>query len=107
LRMALAFQLGISLIAIVRTRWGMPGLYVGATVLGLTDVDALTVSTAQSGIMPSVAAQAIMLGITANTVLKSTMSVVLGHPKLWRLTLATLLAMSVGNVLVLTLWWRT
>jgi len=106
LRMALAFQVGISIIAIVRVKWGAPGLYAGATVLGLTDVDALTVSTAQSGFMPTIAAQAILLGITANTLLKAAVSVVLGDRRLWRITLAVLLAMAVGNVCVLSLWWR-
>lgn len=107
LRMALAFQVAISLMMIVRVNWGTPGLYVGATVLGLTDVDALTVSTAQSGFIATIAAQAILVGITANTLLKAAMSVVLGERRFWRMTLVVLLAMAVGNVCVLAFWWRS
>ena len=106
LQMAIAFQLAISLLALVRAAWGTLGLYAGATVLGLTDVDALTVSTAQSGVMASVAAQAILVGITANTVLKALLALVLGHARFQRIVCSALIAMALGNVLVLSLWGR-
>jgi len=107
LRMALAFQVAISLVAVVRSRWGMPGLYAGASALGLTDVDALTVSTAQSGVAASIAAQAIMIGIVANTLLKITVSLVLGHKRFQRIACFTLLAMGVAMVAVLGVWWQS
>lgn len=106
LRMALAFQVAISVIAVVRAKWGNPGLYAGATILGLTDVDALTVSTAQGGFPAVVAAQAIVLGITANTLLKATVSAALGHPHLRRMTVPVLFAMAIGNMVVLGVWWQ-
>ena len=42
--MALVFQVAISTIVFVRARWGTTGVYATASVLGLTDVDALTMS---------------------------------------------------------------
>ena len=43
-QMAVAFQIAVTAIALVRARWGTMALYPMAGVLGLTDMDALTVS---------------------------------------------------------------
>jgi uncharacterized membrane protein (DUF4010 family) len=51
-------------------------------VLGLTDVDALTISMARSaatGTAAEIAARAIALGILANTLLKLAIAVVVGR----------------------------
>ena len=57
------------------------GLLATGAVLGLTDVDALTISMARSaatGISPQTAARAIAIGIVANSVMKATIAGVLG-----------------------------
>ena len=81
IQMALAFQLSMLVIEFVRARWALPGLYVTSAFLGLTDVDALTVSMSRlpDGLVVSVAARAIVVGIFANTIFKSLIAAVLGH----------------------------
>jgi uncharacterized membrane protein (DUF4010 family) len=105
IRMALAFQVAIVVIGIVRARWGMPGVYSTAAMLGLTDVDALTVSMSRSkdGLAPDVAARAIAIGILANTALKMTIALTLGRHAFRRRAGASLAAMAAASVLGLLL----
>ena len=71
--MAFAFQAMLMLVHLAGTAWGSAGVYGSAAVLGLTDVDALTVSMAR-GVAQAVslqtAAVAIAVGVLANTGLK-------------------------------------
>jgi uncharacterized membrane protein (DUF4010 family) len=107
LRMALLFQLAVSVIAVARSRWGTPGLYASAVALGFTDVDALTVSATESAVPTVLAAQAIVLGIMSNTVLKMTISAVLGREYFRRFTLVALTAMGVACAVSLWIWgWQ-
>ena len=78
--MALAFQISMLAIEYVRARWALPGLYATAGFLGLTDVDALTVSFSRmsDSIASGVAARAIAVGILSNTLFKSLMAAALG-----------------------------
>ena len=58
---------------LVREAWGQSGVYTSAAILGLTDVDALTVSMARGvaqTVSPAVAATAIAVGVLANTAMK-------------------------------------
>ena len=73
IRMALAFQVVLLLLPLVRHLWGAKGVLASAAVLGLTDVDALTYSMTRLGAGAEAAAlgaQAIAVGILSNTVLK-------------------------------------
>ena len=106
IKMALAFQVSLTSISIV-SRWGTAGIYPTAAALGLTDVDALTVSMSKAdGTMSTeVAARAIAIGVVANTLLKLTLSVVLGAGPFPRiaagglavLALATLAGLAVAS----------
>jgi len=81
LQMALAFQLVLFVIAFMQQRIGSTGVLVSATLLGLTDMDALTVSMTRLGSDPSmthVAAQAIGIGVLSNTALKIGLALSLG-----------------------------
>jgi len=81
LQMAATFQVVLFAVALVRGWFGAGGLLATGAVLGLTDVDALTISMARSaatGISPQTAARAIAVGIVANSVMKTTIAVVLG-----------------------------
>ncbi len=70
--MAVAFQLGVVAIALAQQWWGQMSLYPTAAVLGLTDMDALTVSVSRAGGVPAdVAARALAIGVLANTALKA------------------------------------
>ena len=67
---------------------------MAGAVLGLTDVDALTISmttTARGRKRPAVAAEAIAIGILANCLMKLVLAVALGAPRFARTT-ATMLA---------------
>jgi uncharacterized membrane protein (DUF4010 family) len=105
---AVALQAVIMGITFVRETWGSPGIIASAAVLGLTDVDALTLSMSTMGTggeTVRLAAQAIAVGILANTALKTTLALALGSPG-YRGRVATgLLAM--GAAIGLGLWWGT
>jgi uncharacterized membrane protein (DUF4010 family) len=98
LQMALTFQLVLFAVHFVQRWFGDVGLMVSGAVLGLTDVDALTLSMARGateGIAPSLAARAITVGILANCALKATLALGLGTTVFRRFTSATLAAMIV------------
>jgi uncharacterized membrane protein (DUF4010 family) len=73
LQMALLFQGVLMAVYAVREFWGASGVFTSAAVLGLTDVDALTVSMARDvaqTMSPAIAAAAIALGVFTNTMMK-------------------------------------
>lgn len=64
---------------------GTKGMYVAALFAGATDVDAITLSTAnlaREGLTPVVAVTTIALGVMSNTVVKGAMAVVIGGRRL-------------------------
>jgi uncharacterized membrane protein (DUF4010 family) len=107
-QMAIVFQLSLSAIGVVLDRWGSPGLYPTASVLGLTDVDALTASMSRidAGISAETAARAIAVGIVANTALKIGIAAVLGRGRFRRVAIMGLLALglAVGLALFFAAW---
>jgi uncharacterized membrane protein (DUF4010 family) len=81
LQMAATFQVVLIVVRVTRYLFGDLGLQLSAAVLGISDVDALTISMAQSasaGVTAHVAARAIAIGILANTILKTGLILVLG-----------------------------
>jgi uncharacterized membrane protein (DUF4010 family) len=105
IQMAIAFQAAMIAIAFVRQRWGTPGVYATAAALGLTDVDALTVSMSrhEAALAAITAARAIAIGILSNTALKFAVVVVLGRSTFRRravIGLAALAAASVAGLLL-------
>ena len=96
LQMALTFQLVLFGVAYARQAFGQAGLLASGAVLGLTDVDALTISMAKSALTgtPAVdAAQAVAVGVLVNTVLKLAVALVLGTPRFRRAAAPALAAM--------------
>jgi uncharacterized membrane protein (DUF4010 family) len=99
MEMAALFQVVLFAVDAMRRVFGESGLLISGAVLGLTDVDALTLSmarTAAAGIAADVAAQAIAIGILANCVLKLGLALVYGTPLFRRLTSAALATMAVA-----------
>ena len=105
LQMAALFQVVLVLVELARRTWGNVGVIVSSAVLGLTDVDALTLSmaTAASSQVPvDVAARGLAIGILSNTLLKAGLAIVIGTGTFrWLvtgglLTLAAALAVSLG-----------
>jgi uncharacterized membrane protein (DUF4010 family) len=84
LQMAVLFQAVLMSVEVARAWWGESGLMSSAAVLGLTDVDALTMSMARGvahSVSPSVAATAIAVGVLANTGMKLALTVFFGSPR--------------------------
>jgi uncharacterized membrane protein (DUF4010 family) len=80
LQMAIAFQIALSVIAALGPRLTDVGLYGVSVALGLTDMDALTVSMSspRSPIGPALAARALAVGVLANTGFKLTLAMTIG-----------------------------
>lgn len=104
IQMALAFQLSMLAIDYVRARWSLPGLYATASFLGLTDVDALTVSMSRmpDELAAGIAARAIAVGILANTLFKSLVAATLGGEEFrWRAAVGLLLMAATATAALL------
>ncbi len=100
LQMTVLFQLVLFAVHAVRLRWGATGLLFSGAILGLTDVDVLTISMAKSaeGQIPiPVAAQAIAIGILSNTILKLLLGAAVGRGRFRTLTPAWLAIMAVAS----------
>jgi len=98
LQMAVTFQVVLIAVEWAGRRFGSGGLLASGAVLGLTDVDALTISMAKSalaGVTPHIAAQAIAIGVLVNCVLKAAIAAVLGTRPFGRLVAVTVGAMAV------------
>lgn len=81
--MALLFQVVLLVVYHVRNAVGEGGLMVSGFVLGLTDMDALTLSMTRSvasGTTIDAAARAIAIGIVANSIMKAGIAAVVGSP---------------------------
>jgi uncharacterized membrane protein (DUF4010 family) len=96
LQMAAMFQVVLMLVQVARSAWGQAGILSSAAILGLTDVDALTVSMAR-GMAHSasvrVAAFAIAVGILSNALVKLAITLFFGGARYRRIVGAGLLLM--------------
>jgi uncharacterized membrane protein (DUF4010 family) len=79
-QMAALFQGVLYLVYWLGRTWGDRGLLVSGAILGLTDVDALTISMARGGHGAAweVAARALAIGILSNTAFKGIVALTLG-----------------------------
>jgi uncharacterized membrane protein (DUF4010 family) len=108
LQMAVAFQLVLFAIAWVQQAVGTTGVLWSATLLGLTDVDALTVSMTRYGADPAnvrVAAAAIGIGVLSNTMLKLALVVGIGGPHFRARAATGLLALGVATGVGIWIRW--
>ncbi len=99
IEMAALFQLVLFGVHVARQWLGNVGLLWAGFVLGLTDVDALTISMARSaatGTPAEIAARAIALGILANTLVKLAIAVTVGRGPFARRAALSLAAISVA-----------
>lgn len=100
-------------VAIVKDYFGNSGLYAVAIVSGLTDVDAITLSLANTmkggSLEPTTGWRLILLAALANLVFKGGMAIVLGSRRLAYYVGAAFVATLVVGLLVMWLWpeaWR-
>ncbi|HEY5546954.1 MAG TPA: MgtC/SapB family protein [Gemmatimonadaceae bacterium] len=108
IRMALALQVSLMLISWVSTNIGRGGVLASAALLGLTDMDALTLSMNRLGSTPDrvqLAAHAIAIGLLGNGALKVVLAFAMGGPGYRRLATAGLLALMATGAGALWLLW--
>ena len=82
IQMAVLFQAVLFLIHFVQSRFGASGVVVTGALVGLTDMDALTLSMsrqAAAGTDLDVAALALATGIVSNTIVKLLVGVIVGR----------------------------
>jgi uncharacterized membrane protein (DUF4010 family) len=82
LQMTVLFQLVLIVILVVQARWSSTALVATSALVGLTDLDALTLSLARSTVAPSAvrtAGVALAAGVLANTLLKLAVAVIVGR----------------------------
>ena len=95
-------------VALARAHLGEGALYAVAAVSGLTDVDAITLSSAQmvrtGGLEPSMGWRLILVGTLSNLVFKAGVVTVLGHRRLRGRILAAFGVSFVAGVGLLILW---
>lgn len=100
IEMAVLFQAVLFAVHYVRTSIGEGGLLASGFVLGLTDVDALTLSMTRSvasGTPIAAAARAITIGIVANSLMKAGVAAVIGSGRFRWQAGAALLAMAAAG----------
>ena len=100
IKMAIAFQVVLSVLRVVTARFGNSGIFASAAVAGLTDMDALTFGMNRLGADPAlvtVAARALVLGVLVNTGFKTGLAVTLGSPAYRRMAVPGLVALAAAG----------
>ncbi len=106
LQMAAIFQVMLMAVHFAGEAWGSAGVYGSAAILGLSDVDALTVSMARGvayTASAATAAVAIAIGVLMNTVLKMILALAFGSGGFQRIAGFVLAGMSVAALASLLL----
>jgi uncharacterized membrane protein (DUF4010 family) len=106
LQMAVLFQAVLMLVHLARVTRGASGVFASAAVLGLTDVDALTLSMARDVARTTsleTAATAIAIGVLANTLLKAAIAAAFGSMPFRVIAAGALVAMGVASGVSLAL----
>jgi uncharacterized membrane protein (DUF4010 family) len=104
LEMAALFQVVLYGVHYARSWLGEGGLLAGGFLLGLTDVDALTLAMTRSvttGTSADLACRAILMGVIANCLMKAAVAIVIGERRFAWQTAGSLLAMAVAGAVML------
>ena len=107
LQMTALFQMVLFLILAVQSRWGSQALAGTAAFVGLTDLDALTLSLARSAEVNALpeAAAALAVGVLSNTTLKLGTALAIGRGRFRVATALTLSAMAAATGVALVVQW--
>ena len=105
LQMTALFQIVLLVILVVQARWGATAMVATSAFVGLTDLDALTLSLARSAAGADIPAAtlALLAGIVSNTLLKGAVALVIGRGTFRIVTTLALVAMAAAVVLPLVL----
>lgn len=104
LEMAALFQVVLYGVHYARSWLGEGGLLAGGFLLGLTDVDALTLAMTRSvttGTSADLACRAILMGVIANCLMKAAVAIVIGERRFAWQTAGSLLAMAFAGAVML------
>jgi uncharacterized membrane protein (DUF4010 family) len=104
LQMTALFQFVLIVVLFVQARWGSDALIATSAFIGLTDLDALTLSLARSSTASAdlaTVAVALVVGILSNTCLKLGVAVVVGRSAFRVVTALALGAMALALVAAL------
>jgi uncharacterized membrane protein (DUF4010 family) len=110
LHLAAAMQLALGLQGVlyvvewVRRWFGSPGVVLSGAGLGLTDMDALIYAMTRlpaDGVGPATAAQALAVGVLANTLLKLALVLAIGRGAFRRIAGLGLSGLAIGSVVAL------
>lgn len=107
LQMAVLFQVVLYLVEAAQRWFGDAGLFASAAALGLTDVDALTVTMARGAASRAgldATARAIAVGVLANTALKTAIALVVGRGSFRAVAGLALALMALALAAALVLW---
>jgi uncharacterized membrane protein (DUF4010 family) len=108
IKMALAFQASLMLISYVSSTIGASGVLASAALLGLTDMDALTLSMSRLGTTPDLvrlSARAIAIGLLGNAALKIALVIGLGASRYRWLATLGLGALALTGAILLAVFW--
>lgn len=108
LQMAVAFQVVLFALAWIQQHAGQAGIIASATVLGLTDMDALTLSMTRFAADPAqvrTAAAAVGVGVLSNTALKASLVLTIGGPRYRVRAAAGLAVLALGSAVGLLIGW--
>ena len=102
------YALVIFVLAAVKEHFGQPGTYLVAVLSGLTDMDAITLSTARliekGRIDVGAGWRMILIGALSNIVFKAFVVAALGHPSLVRRIVPVFGITVAGGIGILLLW---
>jgi uncharacterized membrane protein (DUF4010 family) len=103
--LALGFQAVLMAMSLVRDQFGNAGVLATSALLGLTDMDALTLSMSRLAADEGVrlAATAMAIGVLANTILKLSVVVTLGSGEFRRKAALGLIALGAASIVGLLL----
>jgi uncharacterized membrane protein (DUF4010 family) len=104
-QMAAAFQLVLYLVHAVSERYGTQSVLVSSALVGMTDVDALLYSMIKLGTPdgPGLAAQAVAVGVVANTLFKTGVVLMVGRGAFRPIAAAGLSAIAAAGIAALWL----
>jgi len=100
IKMAVAFQLVLTLLSVLTQRFGEIGVLATAALLGMTDMDALTFGMsrlAETEALVVTAAKAVVLGMSVNSIFKAGLAMALGSPEYRRAAVPRLLLLAVAG----------
>ncbi|HXE80071.1 MAG TPA: DUF4010 domain-containing protein, partial [Vicinamibacterales bacterium] len=107
LQMALLFQVVLLGISVVREQWGTGGMLVSGALLGLTDMDALTISMAHQaagGLDLGLAARATAVGTVSNAALKLLIAAAVGKGEFRPIAVLGIAVIGITGGIAVALW---